>query len=632
MPECRTHRSTRRLLIRRALLLSALSAALFASVPLLFGSAQRAIVVHWAPMADPERLALERQLQLTDATPIGDNAWMYVPADTSEDALRRIVSHTAIARTVGIDRRGLTLTRSTPLTARRGGLIASPPAWASRAVRIGAALTGGLALLLLLAAVALSRRVTTDADDRDLIEALFTNQAGAAGLLPRALRKWLERGVPAATAGAAGLFRIVFGGCVLAYVMYEGINPGLLQSPAAGVAQGPYGTVVRWLATHPAVVQQLDAILVSTGLLFIAGIFTRVTFACFVAAFLMWACIFTLGTTTHAVGTLGMTLICLIPAPWGDRLSIDSWLRARRGDPAFRASGRHYGYAFWIPRLVFGVAFLAAAWSKVRGGPDWILNGTIKYHFLTDFDHALVSWGPLLTQSHGIAVGMSAAAVAVEAIAITAAFSRSDGYRIAVGALCLSLLAGFALFQGVFWWGWWILLLAFLPWQRWSTAPAGAVHAAALRPLQAGIAVLLLLQQIAVSGAQLEARPMLSAYDMYSASYGSVDEYEASTNLVYRVVLLRNGERRELGNCVLEDRAAASVPAAVAGDARTRAYLRDAIAECTDDIAPGTELVLEGDRRVYDWDERRFTWRRAVAVVGPVSAPWLRDEPRAYTD
>ena len=61
--------------------------------------------------------------------------------------------------------------------------------------------------------------------------------------------------------------------------------------------------------------------------------------------------------------------------------------------------------------VVLGVAYFAAAVSKLREGGTWILNGTVKYHFVTDLHQALVPWGPALTSNHPVAVGLSLAAV-----------------------------------------------------------------------------------------------------------------------------------------------------------------------------------------------------------------------------
>ena len=139
--------------------------------------------------------------------------------------------------------------------------------------------------------------------------------------------------------------------------------------------------------------------------------------------------------------------------------------------PTVHWPGKHYGYRVWVPGLVFGVAFAAAAWAKVVGtGPSWILNGSVKYHFITDSVNAPVDWGLQLAGHPQIAVLASLGAVVAEALVITAALSRNEWYRLGTGRpRVLGLLAGFWLFMGVFWPGWWILLLGFVPWSRLTT-------------------------------------------------------------------------------------------------------------------------------------------------------------------
>ena len=125
----------------------------------------------------------------------------------------------------------------------------------------------------------------------------------------------------------------------------------------------------------------------------------------------------------------------------------------------------------WAPGLIVGIAFAAAAWSKLArpdGWTTWILNGTVKYHFITDSVNAPVDWGLQLAAHPNLAILASFGAVAVEALAITAAFTRSEPYRLGMGLASLSLVAGFRIFMGVLWLGWWIPLLGFLPWQRIS--------------------------------------------------------------------------------------------------------------------------------------------------------------------
>ena len=124
----------------------------------------------------------------------------------------------------------------------------------------------------------------------------------------------------------------------------------------------------------------------------------------------------------------------------------------------------------WVSGLVFGVAFAAAAWAKAVGtGPSWILNGSVKYHFITDSLNAPVDWGLRLAGHPQLAVLASLGTVVAEALVITAAFSRNGGYWLGLGAVALGMLAGFGLFMGVFWYRWWILLLGFLPWARFRT-------------------------------------------------------------------------------------------------------------------------------------------------------------------
>ena len=66
-----------------------------------------------------------------------------------------------------------------------------------------------------------------------------------------------------------------------------------------------------------------------------------------------------------------------------------------------RATPKEYGYTVWVPGLVLGVVFAAAAVAKLRdAGVAWILNGTVKYHFLSDSVQAMVDWGLWIGRHH----------------------------------------------------------------------------------------------------------------------------------------------------------------------------------------------------------------------------------------
>jgi hypothetical protein len=197
-----------------------------------------------------------------------------------------------------------------------------------------------------------------------------------------------------------------------------------------------------------------------------------------------------------------------------------------------------------------------------------------------------------------------------------------------LGLTALSLLGGFALFQGVLWWGWWILVIAFLPWQhvRWPAFRGDPIMAPVrgLNRAQVALVVLVIIQQCVMSVFHVEARPMLSAYDMYSATYASAEDFEDATNLVYRVVLLDN-RGRHLTNCLLADRDAWLLPSAASEDAAARARLSDVLDECLPHESDADAIVFEGDRRVFNWQTRRFEWKHTIDVLGPVPTDWLRD-------
>jgi hypothetical protein len=469
------------------------------------------------------------------------------------------------------------------------------------------------------------------------------------------LSAWLARGVPAVSPASVAVFRFVFGILVTAYVWSEPVYPALLSGYELGGATGIYGAVVRALAERPALVDALRFGVLASGVLFAVGLRPRVSFAALASFVVLWACVLTLRTTSHTVSAMLLTIVCLLPARWGDAWSLDALLRrvaARSPEPTYGPAkayvgpngtvaaniteGRNErseltadvvsGFPVWVPVLVLGVTFAAAAWAKMQSGLDWILNGTVKYHFLSDAEYAWVDWGLRVSEWHPAAVLLSAGAVLVEALMITAAFSRSDRYRLAMGGAAATLLVGFALFQGVLWPGWWILLVGFLPWGRMArpatTTPPIRVP---LRPLEMAAVLCVIGQQVYVSTRQVEARPFLTAYDMYSTTYGSPEDYEAATNLVYRVVGISADDASDLPGCIIDDAAARTVEAASRGDARAREQVKALIGPCVSDRPDVTMVRLEGDRQVYDWQQRRFHWRKRLDVVGPLRVDWLRE-------
>jgi hypothetical protein len=334
-----------------------------------------------------------------------------------------------------------------------------------------------------------------------------------------------------------------------------------------------------------------------------------------------------------------LTLVALLPSRWGDALSIDAWRRrARGGDIAPPPASRQYGYSVWAPGLVLGVAWAAAAWAKLSvppGWSDWVLNGTVKYHFITDSVNAPLSWGLQFAQHPVLAILASFGVIAMEAALITAAFTRDEWYRLALGTAALAIFCGFYLFMGVFWPAWWILMLGFLPW-RWVSHRqnlAGRNRTAAvpsrdperstspwLPVVQLAAIVAIITQQVVMSALRLERAPMFSWYDMYSATYASPAEWSASRPPLYRIVVSTDRGITELPRCNPHSEFVREFEAALKGSADARSNVWHALGGCGEDLANVRNVALEGDVQIFDWDRLAFSVNRSAVTLGPLSA------------
>jgi hypothetical protein len=591
-----------------AVALALLGCALPVAARLAAGPQGGDVHVEWRPSIDGltrERLAaryrLENPRKLADPY-----TWRYDLADPSRDNIRALVEDAAVEDTHEIDRSEYILAPTAPRTARRG-----LSGWGDTLVGTADGLAVGLALL---AVIVLATRT--------------------------APMQLLVRGIPQLSAAGAGLFRIVFGIAALAFFVSHPTDESWLTATFDLEIEGRlHALVIDWLRGHPGVVSLLSPWLLLTGVAFTAGFLTRLTYPLFVAGALLRAFVAVTIESTHPGSVLVLTLVALLPARWSDALSVDAWLRHTRGrDNRALPASQEYGYCVWVPGLVLGLAWAAAAWAKLSvppGWTDWILNGTVTYHFVSDAVNAPLDWGLQFAKHPTLAILASLGVIVLEGMLITAAFSRNEWYRLALGTAALSLFSGFYLFMGVFWPAWWILLLGFLPWQWLSRhmrrasaeAPADAMERrpepsalGSLPAAQVAVIALLIAQQLVASTLRLERAPMFSWYDMYSATYASPQVWNASRPPLYRLVVFTEQGRTELPACNPHEEFVREFETALKGSAAARTHVWQALRGCGPDLAGARDVILEGDVRTFDWDRLRFTVNRSAVTLGPLLA------------
>jgi hypothetical protein len=604
------------------------------------------IHVRWRPSVDEvTRHALERQFRLDMLEHVEGLTWRYDLTDTSTENIRALVRHPSVDDTHEIERSNDTVAPSALRTARRGrfaygSVVVQAADWLAMVLASYAALLTLVALSYTVPLLQTGRVRLTQTTER--IAVAVPRSAGMGQRLADTLwplmaagARFLQRGVPEVDARTAGLFRIVFGVTTFAYFASPSrhVDASWLLDTFDSEVQGTVHLwVMDWLGTRPLVVDLITPCLLAMCVAFVVGVFTRLTYTLFVATVLVWAYVAMSVQSTHPHSTLVLTLVALLPSRWGDAWSIDSWRRRRRsGAVVDDVATRRYGYTVWVPMLTFGVGFAAAAWAKLTVPTDWtswILNGTIKYHIIKDLDSAPVKWGLQLVHHPFLAVLASFGAITVEALAVTAAFSRNERYRLTIGMAAAALFGGIGIFMGIVWPGWWIPLLAFLPWAGWSrrfrsgtegrtaTVGRGRVAAPWLSVAQFVVVIAVVAQQIVVSALRLERAPMFSTYDMYATSYSSPDDFSARTPPVYNVFVVGARGRMQL-RCNPHEEFIRDFEAAVEGASEPRKRVWHALRGCGANLADADYVILEGMARTFDWNRLAFIPTHAV-TRGPL--------------
>lgn len=580
----------------------------YGTVRLTYGPHPVYVNVRWAAgVDDATRGRLEERYRLADGELREGATWGYALTDRSRANIRALVEDPAVEDTHQIHR-----------TAYRVGHFAQRlPYRTDRAwipVTFEAVSLLALALGLVAAGLGAAERVAPRLVSGPLAwprTALLSPSAAAVQVVAPVLR-WIGGRIPAATAESVAAFRVVFGIGLLLFLHSRRVSAADVD-PASDVL------LVALIRDIPWVANWIEPWLIAWGVLFIAGAAARVSYVMFALGVFAWADLYTVDVSHHTISALMLTLACLPGSRWGDAWSVDAWRRGRA--PA--ASPQTYGFTVWAPSLVLGVAFAGAAVAKlVQGGTGWILNGTVKYHFLSDSREALVDWGLRAIRYEGVAVLLSFAAIAIESLVVVAVLSRAYVVRLAAGVASLCLLSGFVLFQGVIWPGWWLLLLSFLPWHlvgsRPQTAGAEPTRPGAVRPrplYPAIVALAVMTQQAVMTPFRLELSPMLSTYDMYSTTYASPAEFEEkASDGRYLVAIDETGRRHQCRLSRLE------ADALVAGPASGGALPPDIRQRCLDPSLRVKALTVEADRIKVDWARWRLEEAgRAALRSFPVS-------------
>jgi len=547
--------------------------------------------VRWADDIDgAERGSLESEFHLTNGRHKEGSVWVYDLADVSRRNLEAIVDHPRIADTHHINRADHTLAATAERTEPRGGFI-SRDGPAATLLETAFVLTAcAFALALIVTGLLATNRVAADP-----IETLRP--------LGGSLASWLQRGIPELDARAAGAFRVAFAVPLVVFLALNRVDSTWLANPATVQKTGAlHGWIVDALAAFPRAVDAVWPVALAAGATFAAGFVTRASFPVFVTAFALWAATYMAHRGIHTTSAVMLALVALLPARWGDR-------------GAHGEVSRAYGYAPWACVLVLGVCFAAAAWSKVKDGPEWVLNGTVGYHFITDSPQAITNAGLYVARSPALAVMASAVAVAVELLVITAVFTRGAAYRLVLGGAAMALLAGFGVLQGVWWPTWWILLLGFLPWQRWSRAqPVGArAFVGPARPAQLVMAAVIVLQQVLTSAAGTEQAPFFSEYEMYSATFASREEFDRTRPSSYRLSgsMVDGSEIR----CVISEDTGEVLQSAEREGGVDPALIASALESCGLEGSRVRHLTLDARQQVFDWTHGTFSERQAHTTI-----------------
>ena len=287
---------------------------------------------------------------------------------------------------------------------------------------------------------------------------------------------WLA--IPAVSAEAVALFRIVFGAALL--WLFARYNFFYAQHYAPETWRH-YGIAslepLIWLARSPAACTALRVVLCLAAASFTIGLATRFSAIVMMLAYTLCCSVSLQRAGAHDLALLFLVLPAFCVGRWNDALSVDSVLRSRRGRDRHRLAAPGYGMGLWLITLAMSLAYGGAAYAKVRNGPDWIMEGAVRNHVMDDmmkrstinpygWEFGLAEY---VATHKVVGVAASAAAVIIEFGFVLVLFSRRYWQRLLIGLSGLALHLGIYVLQGQIWWKtWMVCYLVFLPWEHFG--------------------------------------------------------------------------------------------------------------------------------------------------------------------
>ncbi len=186
------------------------------------------------------------------------------------------------------------------------------------------------------------------------------------------------------------------------------IDPQLLLVALSAV-------VPRSLLFDPSTLTLLHRVMLAAGALALVGLFTRASLFVFSACYWFFiAHLYSFADVHHESTFYAIVLVAMAFAPSGARLSVDVWLRRRRGvdSPAL------VDYAMWplrLAHLLLALTYFSTGMSKlIAGGLQWMNGYTLQAYVFGDAVPRGFSLGVWLGQQHTLAIVLSVFTIVFE--------------------------------------------------------------------------------------------------------------------------------------------------------------------------------------------------------------------------